>query len=147
MYIAGMAPSERAQISVQEMKEREQAFRRMKIDLGTIVPHNKAEKLFFTHLLQTQSVILDWNHQQLWALEDFADRRHSKKYPLRVNDFLDRLDDDTNLPDLVLLLEINKIRVEVHNASGAFEKQDLELFLEDIQRAAAMANALFFPED
>lgn len=129
------------------MKEREPAFRRLKIDLGGIVPKNKAEKLFFTHLLKTQRVILDWNHQQLWALENFAERKHSKKYPLRVDDFLDRLDDDTNLPDLVLLLEINGIRVEIHNASGAFEKQDLELFLEDIRRAAAMANVLFFPKD
>lgn len=142
-----MAQNKIRQISVQEMKERERYFRQRKIDLASIIPKNKAEKLFFAHMLKAQKVILHWNHQQLWALESFADRKHSRKYPLRVNDFFDRIDDDTNLPDLILLLEINKIRVEVADTAGTFEKAELEALLDNIQRAAAMANALFFPED
>lgn len=110
---------------------------KVKIDFDKIKPENENEKNFFELFIKFKRVIFDWGKDRLYVFEDYENEKTSKKYSIKSDDFLEKVNSTYMLTsaDIVLLLACNGINVEIRNSIFKTLEEKNE-FMRDIQEKA-----------
>lgn len=99
--------------------------RKVKIDFDKIKPENEQEKKFFELLVKHKKIVYDWGHDTMWVLEDFENEEISKKYSMKSDDFLERVNCWLLAAgQIIYFLFYNGIDVEISNSAKMPEEKN-----------------------